>query len=958
VFEPTQIDKVLNLVGKCLGRGDEAMLNDFRWPRACAAVLLVLATLAVSACGSRLTADQRVDQARTQLAEGDLATAMIHLRNALQEDPMNQGARLLLAEVALQAGDYGSAAKEYRSALDLGAELEPIRLAYAEALVRSGGAEAALAITDPEQAGEGIELQYWRALALMRLGRHEEAEPLLARVIENPSMHARGQVALARLVLSQERPLEALSMLEPVAEAAAGDSDYWEVKAFASLQTGQYDQAAEAFEQAARTVTDALGNQRFRFRGGRVEALLAAGKLAEARELAERLRQAADRNPMANYLMARIELQSGNPEQALAHGQAVLAADPDSSAGHMVVGAAYQALRQATLAERHLARAVALDPGNSSARRMLAQTRLGLAEPERALEALGPMATQPGDPQAVALAGLASARAGDLGAAIDLFKRQLEANPQDDETRTLLAVSLISAGRVEEAMAELGRIKTTDAGARQRAELIAVAAHLQAGETGKARAAAGALAEASPEDATLRSTLGALFLSRNLQDEAVVWFEEALRVDADHVASHYNLGIIAAPAGRLEEARGHFLAILASNPRNGAALAALAQIEWFTGRREDAVAHLQAARAADARDVSARILLAGYLVGLNRHADALVVAREATAAMPDSALAHNTLGSVQLVAGHAREALVSFNRAHQLEPGSAGYLVNKARAEASLGQNQEARQTLVNALALEPENATALVALVDMERRLGRGEAAMQAFRRLERAVPGGHPRIELTRGQLLLDEGDAEAAEQAYQAALDGGVGSQAVIGIYQARLRGSPGEPAEPLRTWLRAQPADTTVRRVLADHYLRSEEYAAALLEYELIAGTTPDNPAVLNNLAWLYQQLDDGRALETAQRAYRLAPNDPNVADTLGWILYNQGDTARALELISKAAAAAPRAGEIQYHHAVLLAETGDKEGARRAARTVLAEAGAVNYHQRAQRLLERLESGKE
>ena len=86
-------------------------------------------------------------------------------------------------------------------------------------------------------------------------------------------------------------------------------------------------------------------------------------------------------------------------------------------------------------------------------------------------------------------------------------------------------------------------------------------------------------------------------------------------------------------------------------------------------------------------------------------------------------------------------------------------------------------------------------------------------------------------------------------------------------------------------------------------------------------------MLNNLAWAYQQAKDPRALETAERAYKLKPDNAAVADTLGWMLVEQGNPTRGLELLQKAAAAAPKSPEIRYHLAQAWVKTGDKAKAR-------------------------------
>ncbi len=47
----------------------------------------------------------------------------------------------------------------------------------------------------------------------------------------------------------------------------------------------------------------------------------------------------------------------------------------------------------------------------------------------------------------------------------------------------------------------------------------------------------------------------------------------------------------------------------------------------------------------------------------------------------------------------------------------------------------------------------------------------------------------------------------------------------------------------------------------------------------------------------------------QRAHAAKPDDASIADSLGWALFVNGDTARALPLIERAAEAEPTNAEI-------------------------------------------------
>jgi tetratricopeptide (TPR) repeat protein len=107
------------------------------------------------------------------------------------------------------------------------------------------------------------------------------------------------------------------------------------------------------------------------------------------------------------------------------------------------------------------------------------------------------------------------------------------------------------------------------------------------------------------------------------------------------------------------------------------------------------------------------------------------------------------------------------------------------------------------------------------------------------------------------------------------------------------------------------------------LDAGDQARAAARYESVLAVQPRHPAALNNLAWLYSEKGDPRALDLAQRAYDIAPNNPSIADTLGWLHVQRGAAATGLPLLDQAARGAPQQAEIRYHYAVALAETGDR-----------------------------------
>ncbi|HBB15701.1 MAG TPA: cytochrome c biogenesis factor, partial [Syntrophus sp. (in: bacteria)] len=78
-----------------------------------------------------------------------------------------------------------------------------------------------------------------------------------------------------------------------------------------------------------------------------------------------------------------------------------------------------------------------------------------------------------------------------------------------------------------------------------------------------------------------------------------------------------------------------------------------------------------------------------------------------------------------------------------------------------------------------------------------------------------------------------------------------------------------------------------------------------------------------------------ALKFAQIAREAVPEDPSVADTLGWIYYKKGLIETAYPLISEAAVKTKGNPSIRFHHGMVLAKKGKNKEASAELRAALA-----------------------
>jgi tetratricopeptide (TPR) repeat protein len=112
-------------------------------------------------------------------------------------------------------------------------------------------------------------------------------------------------------------------------------------------------------------------------------------------------------------------------------------------------------------------------------------------------------------------------------------------------------------------------------------------------------------------------------------------------------------------------------------------------------------------------------------------------------------------------------------------------------------------------------------------------------------------------------------------------------------------------------------------------RRNDVANAVKQYQRVLDLNPRYYQAANNLACLYANDPNmkEKAFELAKRARELAPKDPYVADSLGWIVYRRGDYKWALALLQESADRLPTQPEVLYHLGLCQCALGNEQAAR-------------------------------
>jgi len=121
-----------------------------------------------------------------------------------------------------------------------------------------------------------------------------------------------------------------------------------------------------------------------------------------------------------------------------------------------------------------------------------------------------------------------------------------------------------------------------------------------------------------------------------------------------------------------------------------------------------------------------------------------------------------------------------------------------------------------------------------------------------------------------------------------------------------------------------ASTAAHLMLAETEWQAGNSGTAIAQYRKVLERDSRNIMALNGLGYLSadQANQPDEVLKYAQQAKELAPQDPAVEDTIGWVYYRKGLYAVAAEHLEAAVAKEPNARR-RYHLAMAYFKSGDR-----------------------------------
>jgi tetratricopeptide (TPR) repeat protein len=724
--------------------------------------------------------------------------------------------------------------------------------------------------------------------------------------------------------------------------------------------TGDSQQAYFFFLEASRLDPEDVGSKL------EVARLLLGDDPDEAARLTEEVLERAPQNPNAWMRLAEVRLVQADADAALAAGLTAVELEPDNPNAYHQVGRIHEArYRKARL--------------------------LSEEEDESGYDALLEEALAAFDRAAVLYAESSGGAENELERArvLAMLGRESEAEAAFGEALERAATRR-RQGKVLERALEYGRrnspaIHNWALEEQIRLQPRAIGAWVEYAEKrteedpAKGIAVLDRMIEANPTSTVAHVTYGRYLARHKSSDEAIAYLAE---VEANEQVEPkppilFSRAMLVLENRDVPAARAIAERLEADYPEAPETALLAAQLSLLRGSVDDALETLTSSLESTGGQLSTRRMLAQTYYAAGDRARAAAEVNEILTVAPRDPEMLSLLGQIKVEQGLPRDAIATFRRLDRLRPLTGSEQIWVARAYYNVGRRIRGRGILLGKLA-ERSSAGVVIAFAENElehdpqrvRELleslpdstGPGQRAtvlelltaidikeekyQDALQRVNAAFEAGEATTAtlLLRAKVLLAMGQLAAGERDLLAMFGrGSADAEAVdllVKLYAAQDRA--GEAIQSFEEAAQAGVLPPETQVLLARLYLSEgdADRAIELLSEAIESETESDLAHAKNDLAYLLaergQNLD--HALQLAQEARAALPNDPNTADTLGWVLLQRGLSDAAIEQFRAAIGTSgknARTAIFHHHMGLALRVSGRLDAARREFETALA-----------------------
>jgi len=836
-----------------------------------------------------LQADAYLDVAEVYLEQGQFRAAAIEAQNALQLAPGYQRGIKLLSETNLEVGNLADTIVILEDQIQNLADNSEETILLADAYLRSGNWAQTINLLSSRQFQDST----ISARALILLGNAyagagdlQLAEQSFQQTLEIDERNVEALIGLSKIAYQDEDVNRSSEYLNQAIAIDPTHLDLWIWRGSFAMLNSDYPNAEEAYFEALQLMSnyDIITAKRFAVLQSILIPLQMQQKNDEALRYSEIIASSPQGQIQNAYTRALSLYEQQNFERAELAINQVLDIRADHLEGNLLLGMIKYGLQDYDQASTILADYAPLVTSSSLPIRILAASYLSLGQAENALSALqGADDYFVDEPAFYAALGTTFRILENHQEAITAFETARSLGSEEPEILYSLAGTYYTIGDEQSAIAVLNDAIAQNPDSTVGANAL-LSLYLDQGDIESANSQVQNLLRANPDSSELQILAGQVAMYSGDSNLARQYFDAGLELDESNNSARLNLARLALVDQDYQLAADNFNAVLDRDPTN---------VDALRGS-----------------------LVLGRLS--NTEAQRLQRISNIVDQYPDSSSAPMILAQYYLQIDSLEQALqyaqISLDREQNSEARSTMVAALNAQADAQnqAGNYQLALETLDQALEIPENNVQSLSLASTIAIQNSDFERASTYIERLE-SLEGESATVLEIKADVLVARQDIDTALQLYRQAWDlaisPGLGTK-LYGLINATEGSASGKIL--LDEWYEALPEDGSVNTFLGIYYQTNNQSEDSISYYESALDYQPNRVVVLNNLAWLYQDSNPQRAQELSARANELLPDNPDIMDTYGWILFKQGNVDEATEILERASQLAPESELIREH----------------------------------------------
>lgn len=907
------------------------------------------------------TSEEDYEKALTAYNQVRYDEAFIHLKNSLKQDPNNLAAKILMGKILLVNGYLAAAETEFFEALDQGADINLVAEPLGNALLFQNKYEKVVNFNETELLVDQQRIKWLqiRASACIRLNQFVCATDAYKDSLKlNPEYH-QAYNGLASVALFQEEYPEAKAFLEKSFALATDDATTWRLKGQLARANQDYDSAIEFLQAALKLAPNDPNTLR-----KLADLYLESNDFDSARAFVDEIIEKTPNDPLAILLSSWLE--SKDKEKLVSNERLEQLNEIMSSLSPEVIAEQPVLLYISGLtayfhgnteqAANNFTQYLLKKPNDVQAIILLAKTYLMTQQNRQALTLLEKHENKLIESiDSALLLGDLYLKQNRAFKAQKLSDELVVKYPNNSRVKLFRIRLMATRGRTDEALAILDN--SYQANKSNPTFLFTYSMmKLQANEYADALNSSDALLTLYPDDPEFMNLKAGILIRLQRYTEALDLLDITLAKNPDLFAAKFNKAAILSRLEDFAASNQIIEALLAVSPKHPQSLLLKAHNRVQEGDVEEALSLYSDLLVLNSDFTYARFELAKLYQAIRDYDQAIYHVERLLLENFDNPNYLLFKASLYIQKRNILEAKKTLSVVEHFTKDSVEFLFRQSDLQKSVGDMRAALASLNAALKLDRENPRIQLEKVRLLIDLEEYKQANQLLKGIK-SKNADNPNFWLVNALYNDAVDDRQQATQDLIEALSLDIDfHQALVLLYEFALRGGD-KPifVTQANNVINNAKDGILAKNLLAQYYFiqRDFEQASQMYKSLLADNATFNRPNVYNKLAIMALESDLSQAETYIWQAFELNDSNPDVLDTLGWVLVRKGSAEEGLGYLRKAYARDSNNPEIRYHLGYALAQMGrSKEAIVELEQAVAAQRPFFN-RSKAQELLDTL-----